>query len=247
MDSGEAGPGKAHWFRLFVSDFLAQVGWMDAGVRGVYITLIAVMHDAGEPIINNGRHLARRCGATRKAFENALAALIDVGLVVRQGDRLSSPLVDREIAFYAKKSKSAQQSARDGWKKRKQNQSRDDANAYKSQISESKIDSDAPKEHRKSNTSPSSKEAKTTVENEAARDGAANPIAGREIRIPKIGRCYVDKILRKSPLTIAVTASDEDRSYRVKYLPNDGFEITEIPFGDVSADSIEGEDHDDAA
>jgi hypothetical protein len=111
-DEQVSSTSKAAWFKFFPTEYLTQVGSMKAGERGVYVTLIAIMHDFGAPIINDARRLSKCAGTTKKAFDDAHEALLEASLIIKVRDRLWSPLVDRELENFARKSKSAQENAR---------------------------------------------------------------------------------------------------------------------------------------
>lgn len=106
---------------------------MTAAETGIYITLIAMMYERGEPIPNDTSRLARLCGTTTAALKSTLCILCDEGKISIVGDGLWNDRVGVETEIRRGKSTSAQKSAETRWKKQKQNQVRKDANAMLSQ------------------------------------------------------------------------------------------------------------------
>ncbi len=123
----------APWFRLFAAEFQSQTSSMKAIEKGVYITLLIAMHETGKPVADDTRRLARRSGTTVKAFEGALTALIEAGLILKSAAGLWSPAAQRETENRASKSKSAQENASMRWEKAQRNQRQKNTPVGKSQ------------------------------------------------------------------------------------------------------------------
>lgn len=121
------------WIRFFPSDWLAGTRGMTAAETGIYITLIAMMYERGEPIPNDTSRLARLCGTTTAALKNTLSVLCEEGKITIVDGGLWNDRVGVETEIRRDKSTSAQKSAETRWQKPKQNQRRKDANAMHSQ------------------------------------------------------------------------------------------------------------------
>lgn len=67
------------WFKFYASDWLAGTMMLTAAERGIYISLIAAMYDAGGPIPNEPRRLARLTGASNSALKKAVQTLLEDG------------------------------------------------------------------------------------------------------------------------------------------------------------------------
>lgn len=83
------------WIRFFPSDWLAGTRGMTAAETGIYITLIAMMYERGEPIPNDTRRLARLCGTTTASFTKALDRFITEQRIVVIEPGLWSPAIDK--------------------------------------------------------------------------------------------------------------------------------------------------------
>lgn len=119
------------WFRFFPSDWLGGTGDLSATEKGVYITLIAMMYDHGEPVPEDHHRLMRRCGLSNiAAFSKVLDALLSTGKIIRTLDGLFNERVRAEVEFSSQKSAVAKQSANQRWQgKDKKNKPPTDANA----------------------------------------------------------------------------------------------------------------------
>lgn len=123
---------KGPWIRFFPSDWLAGTRGMTATETGVYITLIAMMYERGEPIQRDHARLARLCGTTPASMKDTLTVLIDEGkLVVRDGG-LWNDRVEVETKIRSEKITQAGKSAKTRWEKGKKNQCENDADALRS-------------------------------------------------------------------------------------------------------------------
>lgn len=97
---------------FYHGDFLNGVSGLNAQERGVYITLLALMWEHGEPITSNPSYLARQCGTTVPAFKKCLQVLIDLGKIKEDEDGLWNARAREEIEKREAKSKAAASSAR---------------------------------------------------------------------------------------------------------------------------------------
>lgn len=118
------------WFRFFPSDWLGGTRGLSALEAGVYINLLATMYERGEPLADEPAKLARMCGATVAQFKAAIETLVGDGKIVRLDGTLWNVRVEKELSERAEKSTTAQKSANELWKK-KRNKNNDgvDANA----------------------------------------------------------------------------------------------------------------------
>jgi len=121
------------WIRFFPSDWLAGTRGMTAAETGIYITLVAMMYERGEPIPNDTGRLARLCGTTTAALKSTLSVLCDEGKISIVDGGLWNDRVGVETEIRRDKSTSAQKSAETRWQKQKKNQRREDASALHTQ------------------------------------------------------------------------------------------------------------------
>lgn len=121
------------WIRFFPSDWLAGTRGMTAAETGIYITLIAMMYERGEPIPNDTGRLARLCGTTTAALKSTLSVLCNEGKISITDGGLWNDRVGVETEIRRDKSTSAQKSAETRWRKNKQKQHTTDASALPSQ------------------------------------------------------------------------------------------------------------------
>lgn len=119
------------WIRFFPSDWLAGTRGMTAAETGIYITLIAMMYERGEPIPNDTSRLARLCGTTTAALRSTLSTLVEEGKITLVDGALWNERVGVETENRRGKSTSAQKSAETRWQKKEQKQQADDANAMR--------------------------------------------------------------------------------------------------------------------
>lgn len=86
------------WVRFFASDWLAGTRMLSASETGVYITLVAMMYDRGEPLpADDLSPLARQCNLPPYRFEAALDRLVAEGKIIRTDEgKLWNDRVQRE-------------------------------------------------------------------------------------------------------------------------------------------------------
>lgn len=121
------------WVRFFPSDWLGGTRGMSAAETGVYITLIASMYERCEPIPEDHARLARLCGASNSAFKATLETLVAEGKIRRVDGGLWNDRVEKEGVYRLEKSEVGKQAADARWRKTKENQEADDANAMQMQ------------------------------------------------------------------------------------------------------------------
>ena len=121
------------WVRFFPSDWLAGTRGLSAVESGVYISLVAMMYERGEPIVRDDARLARLCGASNSTFKRALEALIDGGKIILNDGRLWNARVEKEQFYRTEKSEVGKQAAKARWGKDKRNQGKADAGAMPTQ------------------------------------------------------------------------------------------------------------------
>jgi len=121
------------WIRFFPSDWLAGTRGMSAAETGIYITLIAMMYERGEPLRDDRTRLARLCGTTPAALKSTLETLIDEDKIQVIDGGYWNRKVGVETEFRREKSTSARDAADKRWKNKQQNQRRDDADAMPEQ------------------------------------------------------------------------------------------------------------------
>jgi len=68
--------------RFDAAAFLSETRFLSDAERGIYISLVSVIHEYCGPIENNSKRLAMACGADESAdFESTLNKLLDLGLI----------------------------------------------------------------------------------------------------------------------------------------------------------------------
>lgn len=120
---------RAPWFRFNATEFLTSTRTMKPADVGVFIVLIALMHDRGEPLFFDAARLSRYCNTTKAAFGKTVERLVADGLVTVEGGKIWSEIIQREIDFREEKSEKAKSSAHKRHRKIEQNQSSAYANA----------------------------------------------------------------------------------------------------------------------
>lgn len=96
------------WFKFFPSDWLGGTGGMTAAERGVYITLVAMIYDAGGPIRHDDARLARRCGVTKASWLKIIRLLIEDGKITAlENGLLSNPRCEIELSARANRVQNA--------------------------------------------------------------------------------------------------------------------------------------------
>jgi uncharacterized protein YdaU (DUF1376 family) len=115
------------WVRFFPSDWLARTSMLRPAEVGVFIRLVAVLHERGRPVKDDVARLARLCCATPATFRQSVETLVDEGLILRREGLLWSTEVEREIDFRSEKSSKSRSAAKKRWGKSEENQWQDHA------------------------------------------------------------------------------------------------------------------------
>lgn len=121
------------WFKFYHQDWLAGTTGLSMAERGCYITLLALMYDAGGEILRDDNRLARRCGCPAPNFRSALQALIDDGKIIQDGDRLTNDRVKKEVMARENIGAMAREKAKSRWDKHKEKQQSENAAAMPQQ------------------------------------------------------------------------------------------------------------------
>lgn len=141
------------WVRFFPSDWLAGTRGMSAAETGVYISLIAMMYERGEPLAEDHPRLARLCGASNSGFAKALGSLLEQKKIVRKDGGLWNDRVGREQVYLSEKSAVGKHAANSRWQKTQQKQEPTNADAmpaHSEGIANQKPDTRSQKEKKKS-------------------------------------------------------------------------------------------------
>lgn len=121
------------WVRFFPSDWLGGTRGLSAAEAGVYINLLAMMYERGEPLPEDPPKLARLCGASNAVFRRTLDQLVDDRKILRINGGLWNERVEKESVYRSEKSAVGKQAAEKRWGKNKQKQRSADAAAMHSQ------------------------------------------------------------------------------------------------------------------
>jgi uncharacterized protein YdaU (DUF1376 family) len=104
------------YVRFFASDWLAGTRELTMHETGVYITLVAMMYEKGEPIDGDVGRLSRLCGTTAAPLSNALKRLTASGKIIEMdGARLWNAKVEIELQQSEKITHAKRQSASQRW------------------------------------------------------------------------------------------------------------------------------------
>lgn len=88
---------EAPWFRFFPSDWLNGTHGLSLVQKGLYITMVAMMYDRGEPLKIKREALARRCSVTLRQVSDALDILIEEGKILDTPEGYWNERVAREL------------------------------------------------------------------------------------------------------------------------------------------------------
>ena len=86
MPSGKKSP----WFKLHISDWKAGVATLTGEQRGVYITLLSHIHEAGGAIPFDIKDLAIQSGISVARLEPVIERLLKEGLIVLRDGMVSN-------------------------------------------------------------------------------------------------------------------------------------------------------------
>ncbi|UGY08653.1 DUF1376 domain-containing protein [Phyllobacterium pellucidum] len=100
-----AKPKAPAYIRFFASDWLAGTRGLTMPQTGIYITLVAMMYERGEPLDADVEQLALHCLTTKKSFVGMLEKLVSLGKIIRLEDgSLWNRKVASELDWSRKKS-----------------------------------------------------------------------------------------------------------------------------------------------
>lgn len=127
------------FIKFYPSDFLGGVSGLSPAERGVYITLLCLIWDKGQPIEEDHARLARRCGMPKATFSRSLEALIDESKIVRVDGLLTNERAEKVIVDRKNRTEKARAAAGVRWGSQDGNiegkQGSNDANASRKQCS----------------------------------------------------------------------------------------------------------------
>ena len=118
---------------FYPSDWLAGTRGLTAAETGVYITLVSMMYERGEPLDQDAGRLARACGLPKASFLRALDTLIAEKKIIETPKGLWQKRVSEELNRRRNIRDTASKAAKTRWEKSKQNQSPDYADAMPTQ------------------------------------------------------------------------------------------------------------------
>lgn len=121
------------WVKFYPSDWLAGTRGLSAIETGIYITLIMMMYERGEPVADDRKRLARLCGTSSSVFSKAVDALIEDGKIIAVDSGLWNLRVEKEQKNREQLSDLQSKNARARWEKDKEKQRTEDAVAMPSQ------------------------------------------------------------------------------------------------------------------
>ena len=107
---------QVKWIPFYHGDWLAGVAGLTAHETGVYIQLLMLMYEKGEPLAASNAYLARKCGTTPARFRAALEALTQAGKIICDDKGLWNLRAQEEMARRRLKSQTAKNSADQRWR-----------------------------------------------------------------------------------------------------------------------------------
>jgi uncharacterized protein YdaU (DUF1376 family) len=109
---------RATHFPFYPSDWLGGVAGLTPAQVGVYINMLALIYDAGGPIVLDTRRLARRMCCPVGTFKNIIDDLISVEKLVLIDGHLTNPRAEIELEKLNQKRVSASESAKTRWQEK---------------------------------------------------------------------------------------------------------------------------------
>lgn len=85
------------YFKCYPSDFLSGVLGLEADCVCVYVIVLMMIYDRGEPIAEDAESLAWRCRMNLRRFKNVVDHLVTVGKLTRSDGRLSNGRAEEEL------------------------------------------------------------------------------------------------------------------------------------------------------
>jgi hypothetical protein len=87
------------WYKRYPSDFIAGTAMLTDAEKGVYSTIIDMLHDKGGPIEGSDADLARICGcATVKRFQGIKERLVKLGKIAVAEGHITNARFERDRA-----------------------------------------------------------------------------------------------------------------------------------------------------
>lgn len=109
---------KQPWHKRFHDDALGGYMGLSLEERGAYTTLLDLLYQNGEPLLDNERYLAGWMQCSLRKYRALRDRLLDLGKIVRLDDgRLTNPRFDKEVASKAETSRKSAESGENGGKK----------------------------------------------------------------------------------------------------------------------------------
>ncbi|MHA6687704.1 DUF1376 domain-containing protein [Mesorhizobium sp. A556] len=215
------------FFRFFPSEWTTKTrGWKPAE-KGIWIDLLVMMQQRGEPLPEDHRRLARSCGTTEALFKKVLGMLVEERIIVRQSAGLWNGEVQDEVDHRKEKSKKASENSSERWGKNKQKQKITDADAYR----DKSIEIDGALSERPFGPRSTIK-GSTIVGDDAPLAGASQPKL--QYRVGKTiyheDHVYTVEEILQEGARLSARDVDTDVSELFKILPTGEIELDECPY-----------------
>lgn len=148
---------------FYPSDWITGVADLTPSEAGVYINILAMIYDAGEPIKADFSRMSRRMNCTKGTLTTIVIGLCAAKKLTMKDGFISNKRAEKELAKRTKKAESAAASARDRWSKNEAKSNDDSceriANASKTQCY---LELELELDKKKEDTNVSSKEKRGT-------------------------------------------------------------------------------------
>jgi uncharacterized protein YdaU (DUF1376 family) len=119
----------APWIKFCPSDWIKGTVELSNGERGVYIDLLALIYDRGEPVKRDDASLARRCNLTVPTFTRILNSLVrQEEIVETAAGFLTNERAEKVLRERENKSVATSKSVSSRWEKEKKNQHSENTN-----------------------------------------------------------------------------------------------------------------------
>ena len=108
---------KGHYIPFYPSDWLKGVADMTPAEAGVYINILAMIYDEGEPIKADFARLSRRMNATKGTITATVIGLCAAKKLIMRDGFITSERAEKELEKRCKKTESAKASINSRWAK----------------------------------------------------------------------------------------------------------------------------------
>ena len=108
---------KGHYIPFYPSDWLKGVADMTPAEAGVYINILAMIYDEGEPIKADFARLARRMNAQKGTITATVIGLCAAKKLIMRDGFITSERAEKELEKRCKKAESAKASINSRWAK----------------------------------------------------------------------------------------------------------------------------------